>query len=117
MPAAITALHAGAAKRYPPGDLAVWIFILAELLVFALFFTAYAFARLQAVALFYEFQQHLDHCSAFVNTLALLTSSYFVVCAVAVISENNSRACMRWPVTLWLLIPGGLISLTFILAN
>lgn len=80
----------------------MWIYILAELLVFALF---------------NEFQQYIDRRSAFVNPLALLTSSYIVVHAVAAISKNNSRACMRWPVTLWLLIPGGLISLAFSLAN
>lgn len=89
-------MNTEAAKRYPPGDLAVWVFILAELLVFALFFTAYAFARLQDVQLFNEFQQHLDRRSAFINTLTLITSSYFVVRSVAAIRENDSRTCVRW---------------------
>jgi nitric oxide reductase NorE protein len=96
MSAAVSAVHNEATKRYPPGDLAVWIFILAELLVFALFFSAYAFARWQEVALFNEFQQHLDRRSAFINTLALITSSYFVVSAVAAIREGNSHVCKRW---------------------
>ena len=30
---------------------------------------------------------------------------------------NQVRGIWRWPVTLWLLIPGGLISTAFILAN
>ena len=85
-----------AVKRYPPGDLAIWIFILAELVVFAIFFSGYAFARLNNVELFNEYQQHLDRRSAFINTLALITSSYFVVRAVAAIREDDSRLCIRW---------------------
>jgi len=62
-------------RRYPPGDLAIWIFILAELLVFAVFFAAYAFARLNDVELFNAYQQTLDRQSALINTLALITGS------------------------------------------
>lgn len=82
--------------RYPPGDLAIWIFILAELSVFAAFFGAYAFTRMNNVALFNEFQLHLDREAALINTLALITSSYFVVRAVSAIKENHSLACSRW---------------------
>ena len=32
-------------KSRLPGDLAIWFFILAEMLAFAVFFAAYAFAR------------------------------------------------------------------------
>jgi nitric oxide reductase NorE protein len=82
--------------RHPPGDLAIWIFILAELGVFALFFAAYAFARSHNVVLFDEFQQHLDRRAALVNTLALITGSYFVVRAVAAIREDNRDHCVFW---------------------
>jgi nitric oxide reductase NorE protein len=84
------------AKRYPPGDLAIWIFILAELSVFAVFFAAYAFTRMNNVELFNEFQQHLDRQAALINTLALITSSYFVVRAVSAIREGSSKLCVRW---------------------
>lgn len=84
------------ARRYPPGDLAIWIFILAELLVFGVFFAAYAFTRMQHVELFNHYQQTLDRTSAMVNTLALLTSSYFVVRAVAAVREGRARRCAHW---------------------
>ena len=87
---------AGQLNRYPPGDLAIWIFILAELAVFAIFFAAYAFARMNNVELFDQFQQHLNRDAALINTLALITSSYFVVRAVAAIREDDSRLCVRW---------------------
>ncbi|MBL3528326.1 MAG: cytochrome c oxidase subunit 3 family protein [gamma proteobacterium endosymbiont of Lamellibrachia anaximandri] len=83
-------------NRYPPGDLVIWIFILAELLVFAAFFSAYAFTRMNNVELFNEFQQNLDRQAALINTFALITSSYFVVRAVSAIREGNSQHCVRW---------------------
>jgi nitric oxide reductase NorE protein len=94
--AAPEAVTSAADERYPPGDLAIWIFILAELGVFALFFSSYAFARLHNVALFDEFQQHLDRRAALINTLALITGSYFVVRAVAAIREGARDHCVRW---------------------
>lgn len=84
------------ARRYPPGDLAIWIFILAELAVFAIFFAAYAFARMGDVELFDAYQQTLDRRAALVNTLALITSSWFVVRAVAAIRGDEARACVGW---------------------
>jgi nitric oxide reductase NorE protein len=87
---------AGSQTRYPPGDLVIWIFILAELGVFAAFFGAYAFTRLQNIELFNLYQQTLNRDAALINTFALITSSYFVVRAVAAIREDDSRGCMRW---------------------
>jgi len=83
-------------RKYPPGDLALWIFILAELLVFALFFAAYAFTRANNVELFNTYQATLNTDAALINTLALITSSYFVMRAVAAIREDNSQQCIRW---------------------
>ncbi len=94
--------------RYPPGDLAIWIFILAELLVFAAFFASYAFTRMQHVALFDQYQQTLDRNSALLNTLALLTSSYFVVRALAEIRAGAPRRCAGW---LWAAVGMGLLFL------
>jgi nitric oxide reductase NorE protein len=79
-----------------PGDFAIWIFILAELLVFGIFFIAYAFARSGHVELFNTSQLLLDRTSGAINTLVLITSSYFVVRAVAAIRENRDRLCARW---------------------
>lgn len=85
-----------AALRYPPGDLAIWIFILAELSVFAAFFAAYAFTRMHHADLFNHYQLTLNRDAALVNTLALITSSYCVVRAVAAIREDHRRSCIRW---------------------
>ena len=84
--------HSGAL----PGDFAIWIFIFAELLVFGVFFLAYAFARANNVELFNDSQAHLDRIAGAVNTVVLLTSSYCVVRAVTAIRRDDSRRCGHW---------------------
>ncbi len=83
-------------RKQPPGDLAIWIFICAELGVFAVFFAAYAFTRAHHVALFNQYQRTLNSNFALINTLALITSSYFVVRAVAAIRADSPKGCARW---------------------
>jgi nitric oxide reductase NorE protein len=80
----------------PPGDLAIWFFIFAELLAFGIFFLAYAFARAHNVELFNESQRQLNRETGALNTLLLITSSYFVVRAVAAIRQGLSRICANW---------------------
>ncbi len=92
----------------PPGDLAIWIFILAELSVFALLFVVYAFTRYFHLELFDLYQQQLDRGIGLINTLTLITSSYFVVRAVAAIRRGDSGGCSRW---LWGAIALGMLFL------
>ena len=80
----------------PPGDLAIWFFIFAELLSFGVFFGSYAFARAHHVELFNQSQLHLNRESGAINALVLITSSYFVVRAVAAIKQGLSRECANW---------------------
>ena len=80
----------------PPGDLAIWFFIFAELLAFGIFFVSYAFARAHNVELFNESQQLLNRTSGAINTLVLITSSYFMVRAVAAIKQSFTLECVRW---------------------
>lgn len=82
--------------KTPPGDFAIWIFIMAELLVFAVFFATYAFTRSSHVELFNTYQLTLDRNLALINTLSLITSSYFVVRAVTAIREGNTKYCLNW---------------------
>ena len=75
----------GPAQAHGPrlaGDLAIWFFILAELLAFGVFFAAYAFARAKNIELFTAEQAALNRNAGAINTVLLLTASYFVVRAV-----------------------------------
>jgi nitric oxide reductase NorE protein len=87
---------AAATQRHLPGDFAIWIFIYAELLVFGIFFLSYAFARAHDVELFNTHQQFLDRDSGALNTVILITSSWFVVRAVNAIRTGASVPCARW---------------------
>lgn len=74
----------------------MWCFILAELLVFGIFFLAYAFTRASNVELFNASQLELDRASGVVNTVLLITSSYFVVRAVEAIRRDQGKRCAHW---------------------
>lgn len=80
----------------PPGDLAIWFFIFAELLAFGVFFGSFAFARAHHVELFNHSQLLLNRESGAINALVLITSSFFVVRAVAAIKQGYSRECANW---------------------
>lgn len=78
--------------RRLPGDLAIWFFILAEMLVFAVFFSAYAFARAGHVEEFNLYQQTLSRNLGALNTLLLVTGSWFVVRAVQAAHKDKQSA-------------------------
>lgn len=90
------ALPCPARPRALRGDLAIWCFILAELLVFGILFAAYAFTRAGQVEQFNAAQLGLDRVGGLINTLLLVTSSYFVVRAVAAIEAGLQRRCSAW---------------------
>ena len=66
----------------PPGDFGIWLVVYLELITFGLLFVGFAFARRNEVEIFNQSQLLLNQTSGFINTLILLTSSYFVVKAV-----------------------------------
>lgn len=78
-----------------PGDLAIWFFILAEMLAFAVFFASYAFARASDPELFNFYQQTLDRNAGALNTLLLISGSWFVVLAVQAAHRDDQKAVPR----------------------
>ena len=93
-------------EKYPPGDFGIWIIIYVELITFGLFFIGYAFSRRENIEMFNTSQLMLNQTSGFINTLVLITSSYFVAKGVALMrtmthknrEESNKKA------SLWLLL-------------
>lgn len=100
-------------KKNLPGDFALWIFIFAEMLVFGVLFVAYAFTRAYHVELFNESQLTLSRTSGAINTLVLITSSYFVVNGVSAIKQGLSKQCGYWLIGAFLL--GGIFIIIKIL--
>ena len=79
-----------------PGDLAIWFFIFMELMVFAIFFIIYSIKRIENIELFNESQLTLNREIGAVNTIILITSSYFVIRAVHAIKIDDVKSCVRW---------------------
>jgi nitric oxide reductase NorE protein len=80
----------------PPGDLAIWVFILAELSAFGVMFVLYGIARMKHVELFDAMQPTLDRNAGALNTVLLITASWCVARAVAAIRGDASADSARW---------------------
>lgn len=90
-------------EPYPPGDFAIWIIIYVELVTFGILFVGYAFSRRANLQIFNDSQLLLNKNIGFINTLILITSSFFIVKAVQEIknmtqhnSYKSSIAASRW---------------------
>jgi nitric oxide reductase NorE protein len=75
-----------------PGDRDVWIFIIAELLMFGAFFVAYVVYRAGEVELFSASQRTLDRKLGVLNTLILITGSWAVVLALRAARRDQRAA-------------------------
>lgn len=74
-----------------PGDLAIWIFIFAELTVFAIFFFCYSWMHSHNLDMFKLGQENLHPVAGLINTAALITSSYTVALAVIFAKRGDIR--------------------------
>ena len=74
-----------------PGDAGVWLFIAADTFMFALFFSSFMYERTKNVALFNTSQLALDPAVGALNTVLLLTGSWFVVMAVEAARKRLKR--------------------------
>ncbi|WP_372830824.1 cytochrome c oxidase subunit 3 family protein [Pontibacterium sp.] len=81
-PPATESINTKPASRIMPGDLAMWMFIAAELSVFALLFLLFSVLRASNPDLFTAGQQTLHPLAGLINTLALISASWLVVQAV-----------------------------------
>lgn len=74
-----------------PGDLAIWFFIMFELLTFGIFFIVYVFVRSNNLELFNASQLELHQTAGVINTMILITSSYFVAMGVQYIKLGDVK--------------------------
>ena len=70
----------------------IWIFVFADMCMFALFFLAYLMERNAQQAMYIASQAKLDQTLGTINTLILLLSSWFVVLAVKALKKNLQQA-------------------------
>jgi len=92
----IAAQPADSGRHSTPGSTAVWILIYAELTEFALFFIVFLIAKAFNPEIFAAGPSKLNTTAGVVNTLILLTSSFFIARAVAAMKYGNSKKCLHW---------------------
>ena len=76
---------------YPPGGILIWIIIFLELITFSLGLLAMVYYGKAESTLFHASSQTLNLNIAIVNTVVLLSSSYFMATAVQFTKEENTK--------------------------
>jgi nitric oxide reductase NorE protein len=75
-----------------PGEVGVWVFILGDMCVFALFFGIFTWERARQTEVFDASHHELSITLGAVNTILLLTGSLFVVFGVSAARSNRLRS-------------------------
>ena len=89
-----------------PGNLAIWAAILAEMSEFAVMFVVYFMAKVHNPEVFANGPLKLNTLAGTINTLVMLTSSFFVIRAVIAMRADKPDVSARW---LWgAVISGGI---------
>ena len=83
-------VRGGPAKRLP-GEEGIWAFVLGDMVMFSLFFGTFLFYRNEQTELFTQSQLLLNQHYGVINTLLLLTSSWFVATAVFLYRKNETE--------------------------
>ncbi|MCG8428904.1 MAG: cytochrome c oxidase subunit 3 family protein [Chromatiales bacterium] len=79
-----------------PGNTAIWVAIFSEMSEFALMFIVYFIAKVHNPEVFEAGPGKLNTMAGMLNTLALLSSSYFVAKSVQAIRLDQVQQSIRW---------------------
>jgi nitric oxide reductase NorE protein len=80
-------------RNHLPGDGHMWVMVLGDLVIFGGYFIIFMIYRAMEPEQFLESQQHLNLNIGVLNTLVLLTSSWFVALSVqAARAKDHTRA-------------------------
>lgn len=85
-----------AATTHVPGESELWIFILGDMFVFALFFSVWSVNHALQPELFSAGHAQINQAFGLTNTLALLTSSLFVALGLNNAKSGQFQSARRW---------------------
>jgi len=83
-------------RGHVPGEVGIWIFIFVDMMAFSNFFLVFMNARSNDVAVFEHSREKLNVTFGAVNTLLLLTGSWFVVLGMRAARRHFDRMSSRW---------------------
>lgn len=75
-----------------PGEEGIWVLVLGDMTVFAVLFATFFYYRGHSQTLYLHSQATLDRFSGVVNTLLLLSSSWFVARGVQLVHQGRGAA-------------------------
>ena len=87
------ARHASA--EHVPGDVHMWVMVLGDLIIFGAYFVIFMVHRSMKPQAFLEAQQHLNLTVGALNTIVLLTSSWFIARSVVAARGGDHVAARR----------------------
>ncbi|HSV71966.1 MAG TPA: cytochrome c oxidase subunit 3 [Methylibium sp.] len=83
------------AEAHVPGEEGIWLLIAGDLLLFSVLFVIFLNYRAQQMGVFQAGHARLDQGWGLVNTLLMLSSSWFVATAVQAARRQRARAASR----------------------
>jgi nitric oxide reductase NorE protein len=84
------------ARRRIPGEEGIWVFVLGDMTVFALFFATFMYSRGRNPKAFATAHNGLSVLPGTINTVLLLTSSLLVALGVNGVLSGNHHRAPRW---------------------
>lgn len=87
--------RAGATTSHLPGDGHMWFMVLGDLIIFGLYFIIYMAFRAANPEVFLAAQQHLNVTIGVVNTIVLITSSWFVAQSVLAVRAGDRAKAIK----------------------
>jgi nitric oxide reductase NorE protein len=82
-------------RSHLPGDVAIWVMVLGDLLIFGTYFVIFMIHRAMNPEGFITSQQQLNVTVGVVNTVVLLTSSWFIARSVQAARAGEHRLAIR----------------------
>jgi nitric oxide reductase NorE protein len=92
-----------------PGDSHMWVMVLGDLFIFGAYFIIFMIYRAMAPEQFLAAQQHLNVTVGVINTVVLLTSSWFIARSVLAARSGDPQRAIRF------IYVGGAFGVAFIL--
>ncbi len=86
-------------QKFGVGNFAIWFLIYVEFSEFAFFYVVFLIGKANYPEIFYQGPAHLNTMAGMLNTLILITGSFFVARAVAAIKQDQRKKTILF---LWL---------------
>ena len=78
-------------KQHVPGEAGIWLFVAGDMVMFSLLFVIFLYYRGQNVDVFARSREHMNQVFGALNTVLMLSSSWFVAMAV----QAARRGCLQ----------------------